>query len=161
MTISLDPNIRTAIIGDLDAARVRLERLVRLAHVVKASDEDIAALYPGRSAQECAHAWLELGPSLVVVTRGRDGALALTRSAVLAVPAPVVEVADTVSAGDTFSGALLHGLSAAGLLGAAEELGAAELTPVLTTATAAAALACTRSGSNPPTAAELAAFIAH
>jgi fructokinase len=169
VTISLDPNIRPAIVGgpdgDLAPAREQAERLVALAHVVKASDEDLATLYPGRSLQESAAAWLALGPSLVVVTRGQDGALAVGRSATLAVPAPLVEIADTVGAGDTFSGALLHSLSEAGLLGAAGmsklgSLDAAELRPIITAAVAAAAINCTRPGTNPPTAAELAAFLA-
>lgn len=162
VTISLDPNVRPTIIGDLAAARERVERLIALAHVVKASDEDVAALYPGRPAGECARAWLALGPSLVVITRGADGALALTSSVTLEVPAPVVAVADTVGAGDAFSGALLHTLSGAGLLGEPGPLGrvdAAALATIITTATAAAALTCTRPGADPPTAAELTAFL--
>jgi fructokinase len=169
VTISLDPNIRPAIVGgpdgDLAQAREHTERLVALAHVVKASDEDLSALYPDRSLEESARTWLALGPSLVVLTRGGDGALAIGRSATLAVPAPIVDVADTVGAGDTFSGALLHSLSEAGLLGTAgmsklASLEAAELRPLITAAAAAAAINCTRSGANPPTAAELAAFLA-
>lgn len=168
VTISLDPNVRPAIVagpdGDLGPARERVERLVRLAHVVKASDEDVAHLYPGRSIEEAAQAWLELGPALVVVTRGGEGALALTRTATVAFPAPTIAVADTVGAGDTFAGALLYGLDAAGLLGAA---GAAKLAaldedtlgPIVVLATAAAAINCTRPGANPPNATELIEFV--
>jgi fructokinase len=169
VTISLDPNVRPAIVagpdGDLGPARSRVERLVGLAHVVKASDEDVAHLYPGQTAAEAARAWLDLGPALVVLTRGADGALALSRSATVAVPAPVVQVADTVGAGDTFSGALLHGLDTAGLLGAAgsaklASLDADELGAIIAAATAAAALNCTRPGANPPSAVELSEFMA-
>lgn len=160
VTISLDPNVRPAIVGDLGAARARVERLVALAHVVKASDEDVAHLYPGRPLEQCAQAWLELGPSLVVITRGGDGALAVTSSGSIEVAAPKIELADTVGAGDTFSGGLLHALSEAGLLGndTLASIGTDELAPILAAAAAAAALNCTRPGPNPPTAAELAAF---
>jgi fructokinase len=167
VTISLDPNVRPAIVagpdGDLGPARERVERLLGLAHVVKASDEDLGHLYPGVPVEEAAQAWLERGPALVVLTRGPDGALALSRNATVAVPAPLVEVADTVGAGDTFTGALLEGLAAAGLLGAdgAAKLAAIDvdtLRPVVEQAAAAAALNCTRPGANPPTGAELSAF---
>jgi fructokinase len=168
VTISLDPNIRPSIIagpdGNLDDARERVERLVDLAHVVKASDEDLAHLYPAMSLEEAAQAWLARGPGLVVVTRGADGALGLSASATLAVHAPAVEVADTVGAGDSFAGALLRSLSTAGLLGAdgAAKLAAVDadgLRPLLRAATTAAALNCTRPGADPPTAEELAAAL--
>lgn len=169
VTISLDPNVRPAIVagpdGDLSQARSRVERLVGLAHVVKASDEDLAHLYPRTSVEDAAQQWLGLGPALVVVTQGADGALALARSATVAVPAPQVTIADTVGAGDTFAGALLHGLDAAGLLGAAgtaklDALDADQLRPIVVRAAAAAAFNCTRPGANPPNAAELAGFLA-
>ncbi len=168
VTISLDPNVRPAIVagpeGDLGAARERVERLVALAHVVKASDEDLGHLYPGVPVEEAARAWLARGPSLVVVTRGSDGALALARDATVAYPAPAIAVADTVGAGDTFSGALLFGLHLTGLLG---EAGAAKLAAldeetlgtIVVLATMAAAVNCTRQGADPPTAEELDAFV--
>jgi len=168
VTISLDPNVRPAIVadpdGDLGGARERVERLVRLAHVVKASDEDLGHLYPGTPVEEAARAWLDLGAALVVVTRGPDGALALGRSATIAVPAPLVNVVDTVGAGDTFSGALLQGLDGAGLLGGAgpEKLAALDadgLRPIIGQAAAAAALNCTRPGANPPDRRELDAYL--
>ncbi len=168
VTISLDPNVRPMIVapdGDLGPARERVERLVGLAHVVKASDEDVAHLYPGLPVEEAARAWLALGPALVVVTLGADGALVVGRSATVTVPAPKVEVADTVGAGDTFAGALLSGLSDAGLLGAAghaklADLDADALRPIVAAAAAAAAINCTRPGADPPTAAELTTFLA-
>jgi fructokinase len=169
VTISLDPNVRPNIIGgpggDLSAARERTERLVSFAHVVKVSDEDLGALYPGRPLEDVTREWLALGPALVVLTRGGEGALALGRNVSIAVPAPKIELADTVGAGDTFSGALLHSLAHAGLLGASGlgrllSIDAAQLRPIIEAATAAAAINCTRPGPNPPTAAELAEFMA-
>ncbi len=169
VTISLDPNVRPAIVagpdGDIGPARARVERLVALAHVVKASDEDLGHLYPGVPVEETARAWLELGPALVVVTLGGDGALALTRGATVTFPAPKIAVADTVGAGDTFTGGLLYGLDRAGLLGGAgpAKLAALDedaLGPIVVLATMAAAVNCTREGADPPTIAELDEFLA-
>ena len=84
--VSFDPNVRPHLQPDGAAARRRIEQLVPLAHVVKTSDEDLAHLYPGRDPDDVARAWLELGPGLVVVTRGGDGALA--RTAAGSDPAP-------------------------------------------------------------------------
>src|SRR6476646_5016646 len=44
--VSYDPNVRPALIANLGSARASIERCVAAAHVVKASDEDVACLYP-------------------------------------------------------------------------------------------------------------------
>jgi fructokinase len=164
VTLSFDPNIRPTIVaaddGSLDAARARTERLVRLVDVVKVSDEDLGWLYPDAPAEDAAAEWAENGPALVVVTRGAEGALAIGRAATVPVPAPAVQVVDTIGAGDSFAGALLHALGVRRLLGpgGADRIAGLrpeELTAILRTATMAAALTCTRVGAVPPTAAEL------
>jgi fructokinase len=160
VSITVDPNVRPEVIGGLDHARERTEELVRLADVVKASDEDLALLYPDLDHAGAARQWLALGPSLVVVTRGPNGALGLGRTAVVEASAPAIDLVDTVGAGDTFMGALLHALDRRDLLGgpARDRLAHVEketLHEVLTTAAVAAALNCAREGADPPTAAEL------
>jgi fructokinase len=108
--ISLDPNMRPALTPDRSATRKRLEALLRLADVVKASDEDIAWLHPGDDPADVAARWLKLGPALVIVTRGAAGAATFVRdgSAIVApVPASVV---DTIGAGDSFMAGLLSAL---------------------------------------------------
>lgn len=164
VTLTFDPNIRPTIVaapdGSLDAARVRTERLVRLVDVVKVSDEDLGWLYPDSPAEDAAAEWAENGPALVVLTRGSEGALAIGRAATVSVPAPTVDVADTIGAGDSFAGALLHALDVRGLLGpgGADRIAGLDtetLTEVIRTATTAAAVTCTRIGAVPPTADEL------
>ncbi len=56
--------------------RERLRELLRLADVVKASEEDLAYLDPDQTPHQTARGLLEQGPSLVLLThggRGRDG----------------------------------------------------------------------------------------
>jgi fructokinase len=164
VSVTLDPNIRPAVIGGLDYARERTEELVGLANVVKASDEDLAQLYPDLDPVSAARQWLARGPSLVVVTRGPDGAVAVGRATEVEVATPKIDLVDTVGAGDAFMGALLHALDQRELLGgaAAARLAAADpdlLAQVLTTAATAAALNCSREGADPPDAAELAAAL--
>jgi fructokinase len=160
-TVTYDPNIRPALLGSADVARPLVERLVKLADVVKVSDEDIAWLEPRVALIEIAARWATAGPGLVVVTRGGAGVLAMTSGGVhVEVHAPIVDVADTVGAGDSFMSGLIDGLWTAGLLGADRRaaLGAIDavtLTRILERSARIAAITVSRAGANPPRAAEL------
>jgi len=163
VTISLDPNIRPALLPSRELARSRTEHQVALADIVKVSEEDLEWLYPGHAPQDIATSWQRTGPALVVVTLGGAGCLAVTRADTAHRTAPAVTVADTVGAGDSFTAAMLHWLYTAGLLGGArrEALHAIDHQDVmrlLDTATTAAAVTCTRPGADPPTLRELRSF---
>jgi len=160
--ISLDPNVRPRVIGDLKAYRERFERLLAYADIIKASDEDVELLYPGHDLVGVAQAWLQRGPKLVIVTRGAKGPLAVTGSLVVERPAPRVNVVDTVGAGDTFHAGLLSWLDANALLSPPDiaALSHAQVMAALDFAAAAAAIVCTRRGANPPTWEEVARFMA-
>jgi fructokinase len=164
-TLSYDPNVRARLLGDVASARVRIEAMASLAHVVKVSDEDLAWLFPGEDVLEVARRWVTLGPELVVVTLGAGGALAVRRGSESSLEelGRAVSVVDTIGAGDTFTAGLLHSLGQADALGQdpATRLAALSertLRGILRTACAAAALTCTRPGCDPPTRAELDAF---
>jgi fructokinase len=90
-TTSFDPNVRPAIIGEVEAARRRVAELVAVSDVVKVSDEDLGWLEPGRDITAVAQEWREQGPGLVVVTRGSEGAVAVAASGSVHVPAPPVD----------------------------------------------------------------------
>jgi fructokinase len=163
-TISFDPNCRPSIITDADYARRQAEKFVTLSDIVKASDEDLAWLYPGVDPLESARRWLTLGgaegPAVVVVTRGAAGPWGITAAGEAEFAAPRVEVADTVGAGDSFMAALLSAVVDRGLDGAQNRadlraLPAEGLTALLAHASRAAAVTVSRAGANPPTRAEL------
>jgi fructokinase len=118
-TVSYDPNIRPSIMGDLDAVRHRVEELVALSDVVKASEDDLELLYPGESPEQVMARWVGLGAGLTVVTLGADGVTYRVTSDERSgrAPARVKGVVDTVGAGDSFMAGLVSGLVAAGLLG--------------------------------------------
>lgn len=159
-TISLDPNLRPALAGDRRDARERIELLARLSDVVKASDEDLALLYPDEDLGAVARQLVAEGTQLVVLTRGAGGASAFTEHLEVSVSAPPTVVADTVGAGDSFMAAMLHALAQIDLLGAPGRarlsgLDEGTLTLVLATAARAAAITVARPGANPPTIDEL------
>ena len=73
-TTSYDPNIRPFVVPPRDETRRLVEARVRLATVVKSSEEDFEWLYPDARPSDMAAAWAGLGPRLVVMTRGSQGA---------------------------------------------------------------------------------------
>ncbi|MGL5826365.1 MAG: PfkB family carbohydrate kinase [Nocardioides sp.] len=162
--ISYDINARPSITGVDPEVVDAVERLVGLADVVKASDEDLSALYPAMSNAEAAEALLRLGrgPVVVVVTRGGEGALWVTANGRGEIASKSVEVADTIGAGDTFGAAFLDELWTRGLVGPTGREGLMNLTPqdwsaICDYAAAAASITVSRPGADPPYKRELAA----
>lgn len=157
--ISLDPNVRPTIEPDMDVWRMRVDALLPAVDLVKISAEDLALLYPGRTAENYAADVIGQGVGLVVVTDG--GAPAHGWSATghhAASQPPQVAVVDTVGAGDTFEAALLDGLldHVAGPAAAVAGLDVAGLTALIDRAVRAAAITCSRRGADLPHAADLA-----
>lgn len=160
-TLTYDPNMRPSLMGAPDDVLPQVEGYVALCDVVKVSDEDLDWLYPGERPHDVAQRWVTLGASLVVVTLGGDGAVAVTGSGEsVEVSAPRVDVADTVGAGDSFMGALIHGLWERDLLGAAQRealrgVSPEQLREVIDQCVAVAAITVSRAGANPPWRSEL------
>jgi fructokinase len=156
VTISIDPNIRPALAAAHADEVARVERQFALAHVVKASDEDTAWLYPGVPFEEVARGWQRLGPRIVVITLGERGAYALGPDGAGQLrPARPSRVVDTVGAGDAFCAGLLDALGRRGLLGGGGMAALARLTPeelaeVTDWAVLIATLTCGRAGADPP-----------
>jgi fructokinase len=156
--IHFDPNIRPDLIKDRTAHRQRVERIVAMSDLIKMSDEDLAWLAPGSNAEAFASDWLERGAKLVVVTRGKDGALAYTRNFRCETASVPITVADTIGAGDTFTAGLLASFHRAGLLSkvAIAALDQRSVVAALKLAVEAAAVTVSRPGADPPWSHELA-----
>jgi fructokinase len=158
--VVLDVNARPAITGTgADVVR-RAERMAGLADVVKASDEDLAALWPDLATPDVVARLLDLGPRAVVVTHGAEGVEWHGRSGRARVAAPPTRVADTIGAGDTVTAALVDALWELGAVGEAagpvlETAGREVWEAVLGSAAAAAAVTVSRPGADPPYRSEL------
>lgn len=167
-TVSYDPNVRPALMGSPAEVVGRVEELVALSDLVKASDEDLEWLYPDTPVEDVMRRWLSLGPSMMVTTRGPWGAYALLASNrdLLVVDQVNVKVGDTVGAGDSFMAGLIAGLLSRGFLGSAEareRLRAAtwtEVQPALHQAVVTSSITVGRAGAYAPTPDEVAAVIA-
>src|SRR5579871_6765451 len=159
-SVSFDPNIRPFVTPDREAVVNLVEQEVTLARVVKASEEDLEWLYPGRPIVDTLAAWAKSGPRFCVATLGERGALAILGKDKVEVAAARVEVVDTVGAGDSFMSALLSAMDRDHSLGAeAPQPSRSELERWLRFAAAASAITCTRKGSDPPTRPEVEAFL--
>ena len=131
--------------------------MARRCLLLKLSDEDFERLYPGLDPQAKAEEWLSLGVCLVMLTRGGSGATAWKGGRRFDVPAPQVQVQDTVGAGDTFQAACLVALAELGCLTpkALADIGPEQVRQVLQFGVTAAAITCTRRGPDLPRRAEL------
>lgn len=157
--VMLDPNIRPGFIQDEAGYRARLSDMVRAADIVKVSDEDLAWIV-GEDGDLLAQArkLQTQGATVVIVTRGKDGALALLADGtVVSVKSEPAEVVDTVGAGDTFNAGVLAQLSNMGLVTkeAIAALTPDQMTQVLGFGAKVAAVTVSRAGANPPWANEL------
>ena len=154
----IDPNIRPGFIaGQEPPYRARIERMIARADIVKLSDEDLHWLEGPGDVSALARKVLAMGPKLVFITEGAEGARAVTANQNRFFAATKVTVADTVGAGDTFNAGALAALHAAGALtkSALTAIPDATLDAALSLGTRAAAITVSRPGANPPWSHEL------
>ena len=163
-TISIDPNVRPSLVNDFASYRQRLSAFLDLAHVIKVSEEDLAALEAGKSIE--AHAAdLLARPNceLVVVTLGEGGSRAFTAAgeAQAGIYAPPV-FGDTVGAGDSLMAGILTWLDETDALrpGALRALDGTALKATLRFGAVVAGLNCAEKGCRPPVRAQVDAVLA-
>jgi fructokinase len=159
--VSYDPNVRAGHLTDHDHDQAwgDIESLADRAHLVKLSEQDVQLLHPGADPETIARALLTGDRTeLVLLTRGERGASAFTDGLAVHVPAPPVEVVDTVGAGDAFMAAALTVLLEDGAFsgyggGLPHEQDSLER--LLGAAVTAAAVSCGRAGAATPSRSEL------
>ncbi|MFT4215121.1 MAG: PfkB family carbohydrate kinase [Microbacterium sp.] len=154
--VSVDPNIRPALVGVHDEALARFEAAASVADLVKLSDEDAQWLYPGLGPEAVLRAIAATGaggrgPRIVVMTRGAEGAIGLGAGGIVEVDAMPVQVADTIGAGDAYMASLIS--SALDDLAVFDD--AAAFADALRRAAVTAGITVSRAGANPPTRAEI------
>ena len=106
-----DPNVRPNFIEDRSLFIQRFEKILSQSDIIKISEEDLEWLYPNGSFEEIYKQWLNLSLSIIVLTKGSEGAIIKTKTYEVTSRGEKVEVVDTIGAGDIFNGALLFSLS--------------------------------------------------
>ncbi|AXE25443.1 carbohydrate kinase [Streptomyces globosus] len=149
-TISIDPNVRSLLVPPT-VYHQRLHHWCTLADILRLSEDDLALLLPGATPEEACDTWHAAGARLVVITLGGRGALASLDGVRVTVPAPAVDVVDTVGAGDAFTAGLLHRLAELGHLGRRlDTLTLEDTADACSFAARVAALTCSVPGADPP-----------
>jgi fructokinase len=110
--VTLDPNVRPAMVNNWDDFRSRIGTLIAHTDIMKISIEDIEAMYPGSSTESIALAAIDQGVRAVVITQAADGATVITADGSTHLPIPTGhQVLDTTGAGDSMMAALIHQVS--------------------------------------------------
>jgi 2-dehydro-3-deoxygluconokinase len=105
--VCYDTNLRLQL-WPLDRARDVIHAAAAMADLVRPSLDDARLLTRLSTPAEICRFYLDLGPRIVALTLGRDGAMIATpESCRLIPPSVLVDAIDATGAGDTFSGAFL------------------------------------------------------
>lgn len=146
--ISYDPNYRVLMDERYDAT---LRRMTELADVVKVSEEDLEGLFRTRDIATAFDTLRSWNPAATYLyTKGGAGASLHIRDAAWSLPAPQIEVVDTVGAGDA---------SIASLAWSMMHREYEEPLQHLRFCVAAGAAACLAQGASPPSLAAIEALL--
>ena len=152
--VMIDPNIRPSFISNEVLFRDHMERMLKLADIVKVSNEDLNWFFPGPENIETKIAKLrKFGPAIVILTSGSSGVKAWKpEEDPIFVDSLKVDVVDTVGAGDSFNAGFLTSLSKAGLLNkpTIRLILESDIVAALNFGVRTAAKTVGRAGANPP-----------
>lgn len=142
--ISLDPNLRPTLWPDMNQAFRWMSEAIHDCDVLKLSQEELEFVTGTSVLEEGVRTLYDMGPELVAVTMGADGAYIYNGEDGKHIPGFEVTVADTVGCGDAFVAGMLVGLLESGENEAEVDL--YTLGKIATFANGAAALTATGSG---------------
>jgi fructokinase len=110
--VAFDVNFREHLWESAEAAREAVDPLLDLSTIVKLGDDELPPLLDTDDIQEAAKMLLDRGVSLVLVSKGPEGAFYATREYSGEVPTfDVGDIVDATGAGDAFLAATLVHLS--------------------------------------------------
>ncbi|SEA22822.1 PfkB family carbohydrate kinase [Alkalimonas amylolytica] len=149
--LAIDINVRIHAVSNVQQYRALLQQIIRQSQFIKASDEDLALLWPELATDQAVARLQQLAPeALIALTEGEHGASLfwqqhqLQQAVIKADP-----FVDTVGAGDTFWANLLAALLRLNLP-APTELSLETLGHCLQRAMLAASLNISQPGCQPP-----------
>lgn len=102
--VSYDPNLRLRL-WPLERARAVIHTAVAMADILLPSLEDAVVLTGRDEPEEIARFYIALGPKVVVLKLGSEGALLATPQTMMRIPPYSIDVVDTSGAGDAFDAA--------------------------------------------------------
>lgn len=104
-------SFQTKFVLDIEPSEIltrdRLREMLPFCDIASFNQEGFTSRFGQPFDVRRAQDLLALGPSLIVVTRGKSGSLAVSDHGVIEVPGYPVEAKDTTGAGDTFNAAFM------------------------------------------------------
>lgn len=104
--IAIDTNYRPLLWPPARAAAV-IHAAIMKADIALVSEEDARALTGRETPEAILDFYCGLGPPIVVLKRGKEGAILATKERRIGLAAPMVAAVDATGAGDVFAGAFL------------------------------------------------------
>ena len=108
--ITYDPNYRELLWENKETAVKMMGKYLKYADIVKLSKEEAQMITGRTEVYECAESVMKLGPKIVLITDGPNGAFYVNSFSKNHIPALDVNPMDTTGAGDIFFGSFLYGL---------------------------------------------------
>lgn len=147
--VMIDPNCRPSVMTGSSVFADALTAVLPRADIVKVSGDDVEFLFPGVERLQAAKDLAASSDSVVLFTDGAEAVHVLANGQDVVLDVPKVAVADTVGAGDSFSGGFLawwlqHGKSRADVRDIDALVAAARF------GIAVAGITCQRPGADPP-----------
>ncbi len=109
LRISYDPNLRLALWKSADDARSGMRIGFSYANLIKISEDEVEFM-TGKPADEGVFDLWRDATELIIITRGANGATAVTRDGITHIPGHSVKAIDTTGAGDGFVAGMLYGV---------------------------------------------------
>jgi 2-dehydro-3-deoxygluconokinase len=106
VAVSYDTNLRLRL-WPLDRARAVIHAAAGLADILKTSIEDARQLTGLDDPDKIADFYLSVGPTIVLMTLGQDGAIVATKAKRERMAPRAAKLVDATGAGDMFAGAFL------------------------------------------------------
>ncbi len=108
--IFYDPNIRKNHLEEIRQMMHLVEDNIRLADIVRGSDEDFENLFATRNSEEVYNRIKEIGCKHLIITKGKDGAELWSENFRLDIRSQNIETVSTIGAGDAFNAGIIYGL---------------------------------------------------
>lgn len=102
LLVGFDPNYHSMIWRKGENGVQLVKEIISQADIVKPSEDDAERLFGKDTPENQLAKFLELGPGLVILTLGKDGAIVSNGSETVRFEAFPTEVVDTTGAGDAF-----------------------------------------------------------
>ena len=99
----------------IEIALPSLRKIIKRVNMLSLNDGEARQLTGKWNLRDCAKEIQKLGPEYIVIKKGEHGAILFTKKDIRIIPAyPVKTLADPTGAGDTYAGAMMGYLAAAG-----------------------------------------------